>query len=210
MTFILKCVGYNSSERRFTIGKTYEFKDGNFYNDRGFNYKHWDESNSTPDGVIEWFSRWYKFELVTDIKRVIFNDPATVILWNDGTKTVAKCVKGDKYDPEKGFAIAYAKKFGGKTFREEMDKWCAPVVDVKAKSDPLTMDELMKMDGKRVWLSSIYAGEENFDDCYCGWHTVDVRKGRVDDDDGYGYCISEMGNDFGYRAYLTPQTGKKG
>ena len=54
----------------------------------------------------------------SNIKRVIFNDPATIIMWADGTKTVAKAVKGDKYDPEKGFAIAYAKKFAGKTFRE--------------------------------------------------------------------------------------------
>lgn len=45
-----------------------------------------------------------------EIRKVIFNNPATVILWKDGTKTVVKCGEGDKYDPEKGFAMAIAKK----------------------------------------------------------------------------------------------------
>lgn len=159
------------------------------------------------------YSIWCKVKCYVrdhQIIRVIFNDPATIIMWADGTKTVAKCVKGDKYDPEKGFAIAYAKKFGGKTFREEMDKWCAPIIDEKAKNEPLTMEELMKMDGKRVWLSSMWDGEERFNDSYCGWHTVNLLKHRVEDALGCGYNISEMGKRMGYRAYMTPQTGKKG
>ena len=44
------------------------------------------------------------------IKRVIFNDPATIILWADGTKTVVKCAKDETFDPEKGLAMAIAKK----------------------------------------------------------------------------------------------------
>ena len=31
------------------------------------------------------------------IKKVIFNDPATVVIWDDGTKTVVKCSEGDTY-----------------------------------------------------------------------------------------------------------------
>lgn len=45
-----------------------------------------------------------------NIKRVIFNDPATVVFWNDGTKTVVKCQPGDVYDDEKGLALCIAKK----------------------------------------------------------------------------------------------------
>lgn len=48
--------------------------------------------------------------ILPEIKDVIFNNPATIILWKDGTKTVVKCGEGDKYDPEKGFAMAIAKK----------------------------------------------------------------------------------------------------
>jgi hypothetical protein len=42
--------------------------------------------------------------------RVIFNDPATIVLWRDGTKTVVKCRPGEEYDPEKGLAMCIAKK----------------------------------------------------------------------------------------------------
>ena len=45
-----------------------------------------------------------------EIKNVIFNEPATIILWADGTKTVVKCQEGEGYDPEKGMAMAISKK----------------------------------------------------------------------------------------------------
>lgn len=47
------------------------------------------------------------------IERVLFNDPATIVFWSDGTKTVVKCRKGDKWDAEKGLAMACAKKLMG-------------------------------------------------------------------------------------------------
>ena len=47
---------------------------------------------------------------VPGIKDVIFNDPATIVLWEDGTKTVVKTQDGDEYDPEKGLAMAISKK----------------------------------------------------------------------------------------------------
>lgn len=43
------------------------------------------------------------------IKRVIFNGPATIILWANGEKTIVKCQNGDTYDREKGFAMAFMK-----------------------------------------------------------------------------------------------------
>lgn len=49
-----------------------------------------------------------------DIKDVIFNDPATIVFWKDGTKTVVKATE-EEYDPEKGLAMAIAKKrYGNK------------------------------------------------------------------------------------------------
>lgn len=44
-----------------------------------------------------------------EIKEVIYNDPATIVLWEDGTKTVVKA-HNDKFDPEKGLAMAISKK----------------------------------------------------------------------------------------------------
>lgn len=52
---------------------------------------------------------------IPDIENVIFNAPATIVFWNDGTKTVVKAQDDDVYDPEKGLAMAIAKKaFGNK------------------------------------------------------------------------------------------------
>ncbi len=41
---------------------------------------------------------------------VIFNDPATIVFWTDGTKTVVKCSADDEFDKYKGFVMAYLKK----------------------------------------------------------------------------------------------------
>ena len=49
------------------------------------------------------------------IDRVIFNDPATIILWKDGSKTVVKRSDDDIWDPEKGFCMAVIKKLYGHT-----------------------------------------------------------------------------------------------
>lgn len=45
-----------------------------------------------------------------EYKKVIFNNPATIVIWQDGTKTVVSCQKGDEYDPEKGLALCFMKK----------------------------------------------------------------------------------------------------
>lgn len=47
---------------------------------------------------------------ILEIEDVIFNEPATIVFWADGTKTVVKCQDGDTYDAEKGLAMAIAKK----------------------------------------------------------------------------------------------------
>ena len=44
------------------------------------------------------------------VRKVIFNDPATIVFWADGTKTVVKCQDGDIFDPEHGLAMAISKK----------------------------------------------------------------------------------------------------
>jgi hypothetical protein len=61
----------------------------------------------------------------TKIKNVIFNDPATIVFWTDGTKTVVKAQDGDVFDPEKGLAMAISKKaFGNKgNYCNELKRW---------------------------------------------------------------------------------------
>lgn len=61
---------------------------------------------SVGNGLYKWQKENPKFE----IDKVIFNKPATIVLWADRTKTVVKCGKNDVFDPEKGLAMCFAKK----------------------------------------------------------------------------------------------------
>ena len=49
------------------------------------------------------------------IKEVIYNNPATIILWSDGTKTVSKCHSNDTYSKETGLMLCIIKKLIGST-----------------------------------------------------------------------------------------------
>ena len=53
------------------------------------------------------------YGLSLTIKDVIFNPPATIVFWMDGTKTAVKDQGEVFYDPEKGMAMAVAKKAFG-------------------------------------------------------------------------------------------------
>lgn len=50
-----------------------------------------------------------------EAKKIIINNPATIIFWADGTKTVVKCHNEDVFDAEKGIAMATLKKLCGNT-----------------------------------------------------------------------------------------------
>jgi hypothetical protein len=60
------------------------------------------------------------------IKKVIFHDPATIVLWEDGTKTVVKCQEGDTYSKEIGLAMCMLKKYMGNkgNFNEVFKTYC--------------------------------------------------------------------------------------
>lgn len=72
-----------------------------------------------------------KTSTIPTITNVIFNPPATIVFWSDRTKTVVKCnYDYEDYDPEKGLAMAIAKKMIGDnkrayyhTFLHWMKKW---------------------------------------------------------------------------------------
>lgn len=51
--------------------------------------------------------------MTVEPKKIHFNGPATIVEWNDGTKTVVKCQKGDTFDPMTGVAMACMKKMLG-------------------------------------------------------------------------------------------------
>ena len=77
------------------------------------------------------------------IKNVIFHDPATIVYWTDGTRTVVKCDDDEKeFDHEKGLAMAIAKKFLGTNesqgdYYNEFKKWLPKEEEKSATSELL-------------------------------------------------------------------------
>ena len=76
--------------------------------------------------ILEETMNKINFNRVYDIsiKNVIFNDPATIVFWADGTKTVVKA-ENEEFDPEKGLAMAISKKVLGNkgNYYETFKKW---------------------------------------------------------------------------------------
>lgn len=58
-------------------------------------------------------------------REVIYNDPATIVFWEDGTKTVVKCQPGDSFSKELGLAMAFVKKVHGNVgnYNDVFRKW---------------------------------------------------------------------------------------
>lgn len=71
------------------------------------------------------------------IKKVIFNNPATIVIWTDDVKTVVKCGEGDAFDPEKGLAMAISKRFFGNkgNYCNIFKKWVPEQLKQPDKSD---------------------------------------------------------------------------
>lgn len=76
------------------------------------------------------------------IKKIMYKPPATIVFWNDGTKTVAVCEKEDTYNRELGFALCVLKKkYGNKKVHDMLDKYVHNAT------------EYSKNDGVMVWES---------------------------------------------------------
>lgn len=63
-----------------------------------------------------------------EIERVHFSGPVTCVIWSDGTKTLVRCGENDVLDPEKGLAMAIAKKVlgtnkTGSDYYDTFKKW---------------------------------------------------------------------------------------
>lgn len=49
--------------------------------------------------------------------KIVVNDPATIVFWKDGTKTVVKKAKGERFNSYNAFCAALAKKIFGNNSR---------------------------------------------------------------------------------------------
>ena len=85
-------------------------------------------------------SDYFKFRAINRgclpvvIEKVIFNEPATIVFWSDKTKTIVKA-ENDTFDPEKGLAMAIAKKALGNqgNYYNTFKKWLPkkPDMDIR-------------------------------------------------------------------------------
>lgn len=117
-------------------GRTFQFNPGDLLRDRqgdwrirkpeesvldSMRYMHW------VDRVMEEAAKKKEKTNMTaaSIKNVIFNPPATIVFWTDGSKTVVKCNAKEEFDPEKGMAMAIAKRCANNSndFYKEIKKW---------------------------------------------------------------------------------------
>lgn len=66
-----------------------------------------------------------KGDNMPEIKKVIFNGPATIVFWKDNTKTIVKCMPGETFDPEKGILVALYKKMSKdkQNYFKDIKKW---------------------------------------------------------------------------------------
>lgn len=79
-------------------------------------------------------SKTFKPIGIPKIKNVLFNDPATIVIFEDGSKTISKVEKGDHYDKETGLAICIAKRvLGNAEYRKAVNKYVYAQEDTESQ-----------------------------------------------------------------------------
>ena len=133
------------------------------------------------------------------ISRTLYSPPATVVFWSDGSKTVAKCATHERFDREKGLAIACAKKLLGDGYADAFKEFR------EQKNRVLSREEVFALKfGTRVWVE--HPIDAIFED---GAYQVKKREhiGLVlEDCSGYFWNPAYV-RDFGcrYRVWLLPR-----
>ena len=81
---------------------------------------------------------------IPPIKKVIYSDPVTVVIWEDGSKTISRCDDTDIYDELTGFMLCVFKKtMSAKNMREAFEKYVYDINSDKIKweSYPTWLEE---------------------------------------------------------------------
>lgn len=79
------------------------------------------------------------------IKEIIFNDPVTIVFWDDDTKTVSKILPGDVYDTEDGLVRCILKKlYGATNIRKVLKTWVPAQKHIKGTPLKITYKDARK------------------------------------------------------------------
>lgn len=101
--------------------------------------------SSYPKVFVDYRDCFKVRHIMPEIKKVIFNDPATIVFWSNGEKTVVKCQEEDIFDPEKGLAMAITKMALGNrgNYFNEIKKWLPKQDEEECK--PIMPQEIFEM-----------------------------------------------------------------
>ena len=151
-----------------------------------------DRMNSISFYGVDPLSRYSKTNVLPILKKIIFNGPATIVLWNDGSKTVVKCSDDETWDPYTAVAYAYMKKIFGSNhkFKKMVEKWFPEGTRNKKteKEDP------WKHCRTCIWENKD-ADQEPCASCDLIDHPVNLKKAIISDKD-----VDEIKGDFNKRA----------
>ncbi len=156
--FKVRCIGFNTGERYFTLGNVYEWENDTLKNDRGHTYR--DIVNG--ENHHNWrLSRWYTFERVDDEHKILIttNGTTTTARLYDGKKVVksatAACAASDTFDFAVGANLAYDRlmdrlpvtpsKPSEKSVQEPIKLYCT-----KDDSGYLTKGKVYTFDGHQL------------------------------------------------------------
>ena len=99
--------------------------------------------------IIEEKEKDMRLKYIT-LDRVIFDGPATIVFWSDGTKTVVKCMDGDSYAYDVGIAMATLKKMLGENYggykhdvRKAIDAELERQMRLEAKQKKTTKEDIL-------------------------------------------------------------------
>ena len=128
---------FNVGDREFMHSNVLTYDSSKFFFPNS-NYLQMNVSNMSESNLVE-------------IKNVVFNPPATIVFWTDNSKTVVKA-ENEAFDPEKGLAMAIAKKaLGNKgNYYETFKKWLPKTEskeESKMESKDCTAEEQSKKNG---------------------------------------------------------------
>lgn len=115
-------------------------------------------------GILEDMRKMSMFESdrkvrIPEIKEVIFNKPATVVYWKDGTKTTVKCGNDEEsFDREKAVTMCLLKKMLKPSIKSH---WLDIVHNaIQAADDKITQVEADKAEKARIKAENIAKAEE--------------------------------------------------
>lgn len=138
-------------------GHELTFRPGDLITDRGGNL-----SIRYGDGGLNAGEKSTSATNAAAIKDVIFAPPATIVYWSDGSKTVVKCSENDIFDPEKGLAMAVAKRCSGNngSYYKEIRNW----VEKSGKRYPEspTAGKAVNLDALKKYISEANKDFEKF------------------------------------------------